>query len=240
MQQIDIILPCYNPLQNWETRILAATSDFQALNPNIQLHVILVNDGSTKGILPEQLALLEQKLPQFSYINYEKNKGKGHALRKGVQHSTSEICIYTDIDFPYTTTSISAILNQLLIPSTQVAVGTRDETYYEHVPKVRIRISKIFRFFIGKFFFLKVTDTQCGLKGFRSKGKALFLQTTTDRYLFDLEFIQLVSKKLPKAIVAVPVVLKPNVEFSAMNFPVLAREGLSFVQIFFKNLFRGK
>lgn len=236
MHNVDIILPCYNPIDGWADRIIEALKAIQEKEPSIQPHVYLVNDGSSKGIKEEDINKLKQSLSSFHYLPYKDNKGKGFALRKGVTQSNHEFCIFTDVDFPYTVESFIAIFHKLLTPETLVAVGNRDESYYNKVPASRVRISKVLRFFIKKLLRLKVTDTQCGLKGFKAEGRKLFLDTTTNRYLFDLEFIQLVSIKMPEALEPVPVTLKPDIEFTSMNFPILMREGVSFLKIFMRNI----
>jgi len=238
MKNLDIILPCYNPLPGWAETIVQAMSETQSALQDVALHLYVVNDGSTKGIQPAQIAYLEKQIPNFKYVSYEKNRGKGYALREGFRHSKNEYCIYTDIDFPYTTESFVAVYRQLCETETEVASGLRDEHYYKNVPLARKRISKVFRFFLRYFFRLPVSDTQCGLKGFKSDGRAIFLQTTTNRYLFDLEFLFLAARQYPKGIQSVQVELKPGIVFSKMHINTLAKEGWGFLKIFFRSLFR--
>ncbi|MBK7037383.1 MAG: hypothetical protein IPH42_13850 [Bacteroidetes bacterium] len=82
---------------------------------------------------------------------------------------------------------------------------------------------------------LKISDTQCGLKGFNKKGKDIFLKTTINRYLFDLEFIFLVSRQKEVSMVPVEIELKENIQFSSMRTGILLSEGFNFLKIFFKS-----
>ena len=118
-----------------------------------------------------------------------------------------------------------------------VAIGVRDENYYDNVPKVRILISKTLKWLIRNFLRLPVSDTQCGLKGFNQNGKAIFLKTTIDRYLFDLEFVFITAKVKTLSLIPVIVELRPGIIFSNMNFKILAQEGRSFFKIFVKSFF---
>ena len=79
---------------------------------------------------------------------------------------------------------------------------------------------------------LQVTDSQCGLKGFDSAGKAVFLETTIDRFLFDLEFLLLAKNRVPVA--PVPVELRAGVVFSKVGWKILSAEGRNFLQLFFR------
>ena len=86
---------------------------------------------------------------------------------------------------------------------------------------------------------MKIYDTQCGLKAFNQKGKNIFLETTINRYLFDLEFVYLASNAEDIKIIPVNVQLKPGVVFSKMNFKVLRSELMSFIGIVRKHYSRG-
>lgn len=233
---VDIVLPCYNPLPNWEQRVVKA---FRAIDEDlteVKLHLYIVNDGSTQHITTDSINYIKNNIPTFQYITYDNNQGKGYALRQGVLATKNDICIYTDIDFPYQKASFLAIFDALK-SGIDVAIGVREARYYENVPKIRVWISKSLKWMIRNFLRLPVTDTQCGLKGFNKNGKQLFLQTTINRYLFDLEFIFLTSKRKEINLKPVIVELRPNIVFSNMNFKILAQEGRSFLKIFLKSWF---
>jgi glycosyltransferase involved in cell wall biosynthesis len=225
---LSIVVPCYNPALNWLERIKHEKSFFDSLNLNY--HLIIVNDGSTQNILPETVSQIKN-LPNCTFISYENNKGKGFALRQGVKAAKGDFVIYTDIDFPYTHESFHSILNTLLAGA-DVVIGVRPAAYYESVPASRKFISKILRFFIRKLLAIPTDDTQCGLKGFNSKGKEVFLQTSINRYLFDMEFIKL-SAKQKLTIKLCEVHLKPNLEMPAMPLKILLQESLNFLRIMF-------
>ena len=96
------MLPCYNPPENWAGRIVDCVSRIKAELPRVIINVILVNDGFFEKEPSAELAVLEGKLPgDFQFLFYQKNMGKGFALRHGVAASKSDFCIFTDIDFPY-------------------------------------------------------------------------------------------------------------------------------------------
>lgn len=234
--KLDIILPCYNPLEGWETRILESMKTLEQSLKGVELYLYIVNDGSSKNIDKAAIEKLNSQISNFQFIEYQENRGKGFALRTGVLEARNELCIYTDIDFPYEMDSFLAVYD-CLKSGVDVAIGVRDENYYDNVPKVRILISKTLKWMIRNFLSLPVADTQCGLKGFNKKGKAIFLKTTIDRYLFDLEFVFIAAKAKTLALKPVIVELRPGIIFSNMNFKILAQEGRSFFKIFVKSFF---
>jgi glycosyltransferase involved in cell wall biosynthesis len=234
--KLDIVLPCYNPLKGWETRILEAMAMLENTLTGVELYLYIVNDGSSKNIDSIAIDKLKSQITNFQFIEYQENRGKGFALRKGMDKTENELCIYTDIDFPYEMESFLAVYDSLK-KGTDVAIGVRDENYYDTVPKVRVLISKTLKWMIRNFLSLPVADTQCGLKGFNKKGKEIFLKTTIDRYLFDLEFVFISAKTKALALKPVIVELRPGIIFSNMNFKILAQEGRSFFKIFVKSFF---
>ena len=227
----DLVLPCYNPAAGWVSNILASLARLRQALPEAQPHVILVNDGSLHGVDMADIARLRAEIPDFTYVFYAQNQGKGHALRAGVAQAQHSICVFTDIDFPYEEASIAALYQVLRAGNVDIAAGVRDSGYYTAVPAARVVISRSLRFLTKQLLSLPVNDTQCGLKGFNTKGRALFLRSQTHRYLFDLEFLYLAGRHRDLRVQAVPVRLKPNVVFSRMSPRILLTEGRSFVKL---------
>lgn len=225
----DIVLPGYNPGVKWAEELI---SFHNFACGQFDLNFIVVNDGSTGNTVNEGLKLLERNGIQFQYIHYHNNRGKGYALREGVRRSKNNWTLYTDIDFPFTNQSTLNVLKTLTAGTNDVVAGFRNEEYYlKKMSGFRVFLSKSFRAFIKRFLHLRITDTQCGLKGFNAKGREKFLQTTTDRYLFDFEFIYATSKSSGIKMEAVEVELKDNVQFSKMRPAVLFRELINLIRI---------
>jgi glycosyltransferase involved in cell wall biosynthesis len=235
---LDIILPCFNPPEGWSTNLPTAIQSIQELlGQEVHITLILINDGSKRGITETDITHLKTHIPRFQYIPYETNRGKGHALRQGAAAAHSQYQIYTDIDFPYTTHSLAAVFTALE-QGADIAAGVRDHRYYEHVPALRKFISKVLRWMLRTFLRTRITDTQCGLKGFNAHGRKLFLQTRIHRFLFDLEFIFLASNQPQIKIQPVEVELKPGVEFSRARMGIILRESVNFCSIFLRGLWR--
>lgn len=208
--------------------------DFSKIQDVISEDIALtiVNDCSTTDITAD-IALLQDNIPQLKVIHLKENRGKGYALRQGVEASEGTYYIYTDIDFPYQHTSFLAIYSALK-EGHDVVAGIKNKAYYDHTPPMRKWISQLLRFFIKNLLRLKVSDTQCGLKGFNNKGKRHFLSTTIDRYLFDLEFIHSASKDPNISMQAIEVTLKPDIIFRKMNLKIISQEIKNFSKILFK------
>lgn len=226
-EQVALVLPCYNPHIGWEDELL------EQLNKSpIQFHeVLVVNDGSTK-LDVVAVRKLQSQLPQVRFIDRTINNGKGYTLRQGIAECQSNWVLYTDIDHPFTTDSVSRI-HAALCEGCDVAVGVRDSQYYQQIVASRRFLSRLFRLCIKTFLRIPTDDTQCGLKGMNQRGRQVFLQTTINRYLFDLEFVFLASRGHLK-IVLVPVQLREGVQLSNIRWSVLLHEAGNFARIFFR------
>lgn len=239
MLTFTILLPCYNPHNEWEENVRRNFLSVQQHNPDKEFNLVIVNDGSTKGFSGSKLSQLNIK--NLLVTELAENRGKGFALREGIRRSAkTDYYIYTDVDFPYTESSFQKIISELENGKVNIAAGVRDEGYYKGVPLLRKLISKLLRGLIGILFHLKITDTQCGLKGFDNKGREIFLQTTINRYLFDMEFIFLASAQSGVSIKPVTVELRDNIQFSKLNPKILFREGRNFLKIFFHSITKSR
>lgn len=228
---ISIVLPCYAPSEGWATNIIQRFAQVQeGIQDDIEL--IIVQDGNNEK-LEEDIALLVRHIPGIQWISYPVNKGKGYAIRKGVEKSTGDIIIYTDIDLPYTNESICSVYIALANNTTDIAIGVKDEAYYVNVSFSRRFISRCLRWMIRNFLAIPITDTQCGLKGFRKKVAPVFLSTQINRYLFDIEFIR-ESYRKGYTLKAIPISLKSGVQFTRVNYKILVPELLNFIRLMFK------
>lgn len=236
--QLDIVLPCYRPPEGWTDRIIEASRFLTEREQPISHRMIIVNDGTPGGVPPWAIKQLEEKLSGFLFLDQQQNHGKGAALRAGVEAATAEHVIFTDIDFPYTFDSLEKLY--FALGEVEVAIGIKDSSYYAHLPQGRVRISRFLRWLARTFLRISITDTQCGLKGFREAGKEIFLQTTISRYLADLEFIFLVDRRKDLSMKAYEVKLREGVVFSKVNLRILLTEGLNFLKVFVRSFTRTK
>lgn len=233
-KKLSVVLPCYNPDKNWAVNISIRYNEIAQLLSDYTIELILVNDGSSHNI-EGAIAELKQRIPLVSLVSYPVNKGKGYAIRKGIEQAQSPYIVYTDVDLPYTNNSMVEIVKGL--ETYDVTVGTRGDSYYHNIPKHRAYISRLLRFFIRTSLRIPTNDTQGGLKGIRSTAKPFFMQTRINRYLFDLEFICIAARN-KLSIGLIPVVLNENTVVRTMNVKVVSKEIVNFFRVFVRMQFR--
>jgi glycosyltransferase involved in cell wall biosynthesis len=207
----------------------------QAIPRDTSIHLYLVNDGSKTGIHPEDIALLDQEIGGFTYINSQINQGKGGALRDAVRQTTGKWVIYTDADYPYIIANAAEMFRLLSTNAADIVVGVRDEQYYDQLPIGR-KIFSLSLKLMNYLFFpqLKVKDTQSGLKGFNQKGKEIFLKTRIPAFLFDMEFLVLASQNPEIRIQWIYVKAREGIVFSTMRAKTIVTELFNFASILFR------
>jgi dolichyl-phosphate beta-glucosyltransferase len=193
-----LILPAYNAADFIQTtvervrRFLDAHADWCAL---------FVCDGCTDGT-PEKLAeLMRDANPRIRVESYERNRGKGHALRRGLSLARTPFCIYTDVDLAYDPEQAPRIL-KLLENGADVGVVNRacPESRFLMSPSDFPRIykrhlmSRTFNWWLRKMLPIKILDTQAGLKGLTARAwEIVGPQMTTDGFFFDVELLSLAA-----------------------------------------------
>ena len=202
--------------------------------PDKHIRAIVVNDGSDSNIVGESMERLEETARDLLLLSYPINKGKGFAIRTGVQHSLASVLVYTDIDFPYTTESMIQVILPVIQREADVTLAIRNETYYSRLPPGRRWMSKILRAVNSSVLRLHTSDTQGGLKAFSRDVRETFLQTQINRYLFDLEFVYLISKKRELRIRTIEADLREGIRMSPVRLQIILRESLNFLNVLIK------
>lgn len=231
-----LVIPCFNPQPGWDDLLVHRVDALRQALGLIELPITLVNDGSSRGVTALERERIHQGLGNVQWLVHDTNRGKGAALRTGVAAAGGP-CMVTDVDLPYTLASMTEVY-RALGAGADVVLGHRGEEYYNRVPPARRIISKTFRWVLRHVMRFPISDTQCGLKGFGERGRILFMDTTIDRFLFDMEFVMLVSRHKELRVELVDARLNEGVRFSKMNNRILMRESVNFFKVMLRGFLR--
>ena len=226
-----LLIPMYNPPSGWEQTFLERYDAF-CVQLGYTIPVVLSNDGSTRDLKEETDFLQQQIGENFFCIHAEKNKGKGAALKSAASLLQADFYLFTDVDFPYSVESMVQVAGAVEKQG-GIAMGVRQQTYYDDINAFRTYLSKILKWLNRLILQLPSNDTQCGLKAFDAEAKACLLQSKTNRFLIDLEFL-LAAQNQKITIRPVEVRLRQDIQFTNFNSMVLVKELLNFIQIVFR------
>ena len=202
---ISIVIAAYNEKRRIGISLKRIYNFFESRKDPHE--IIVVNDGSTdntKDILSE----LSAELPTLRFINSEKNKGKGFAVRTGILASRGRFVLLSDADLSTPIEEIEALLGFIRAKNYDIAIGSRGlqlSKIIRRQPWWRRGMGKIFNKIVKIFILPDFHDTQCGFKLFKgAAARELFEELKTDRFAFDVEILARAKKKDYK-IVEVPV-----------------------------------
>ena len=178
--------------------------------------VIVVDDGSQDGGETEKAA----KENGCRFVGYEKNRGKGGAVRAGMLVAKGDFRIFTDADIPFEYDAIENFLHYLDDKEFHVVVGDRtlpESKYFSEIRGSRRMGSNLFTFFVGRFVTTGLFDTQCGIKGFSAKvADDIFSVARLNGFAFDVELLY-ISLKRNYDIKRLPVSFRSNHEQSSVS-----------------------
>lgn len=230
--EIDIILPCYNPTANWQEVIHENMRQINKFCPDKIFHVIVVNDGSSIHMDNAGIEKFKTIMPRAQLISYSENKGKGYAVRKGMEAACSSMIIYSDWDFPYDKESLQTVIHKLE-EGYDIVMGARANSYFKNFSMNTLRsyLSILPRILNWIVLGMRFSDAQGGLKGMNRKGKELFLKTRINQFLFDTEFVYMASRDRDLHICEIKANLREGGRLSFMSMKVLGREVANFIRI---------
>lgn len=233
---MSIVLPCYNPKQGWHFQVASQYQKIkQSLPIDTQIEIIVVDDGSSAPATMSARKYLSRRLPNFRYISYQHNMGKGYAVRTGVEAAQAPYVIYTDIDFPYSTEDFCNVYQQLVSGNAELVMGNREDSYDKKLSFMRKMASNACNYLNKTMLNLPYKDVQSGLKGMNAVGRELLLKTTINRFLFDTEFIWLANSYSNIRIKSLPVKLRDGIAFTSMSSSVYMNETGNFCRLLLKD-----
>lgn len=188
---LSLIIPVYNACDYLEKRTWRGIKEIKRTLDNFE--IIFVNDGSTDRTL-QILEKIKTEDQRIKILSYNKNRGKGYAVKMGILKAVGEFIFFTDADLPFGISPILESCQMLENEGFDMILAQRSKNFYSNLK--RKIASRLFSFFVDFFFGLGVLDTQCGLKGFKREiAKDLFNRITRNDFTFDVEIIYLARKK---------------------------------------------
>jgi dolichyl-phosphate beta-glucosyltransferase len=187
---VSVVLPAYNSAAYIGSSVRTVL-DFFARH-GIDGQVIVADDGSTDGTAEQVPAYEAVRL-----VRQERNRGKGAALRLGMQAATGRLRLFTDADLPYGLEPVLSARMYIERRGFHAVIGDRTMpgSVYGSVGAARGLVSEAASFAFRTLVTGGIYDTQCGFKAFRGDVAAeLFRLSDVDRFAVDVELVYLMLK----------------------------------------------
>jgi len=161
---------------------------------------LFVCDGCPYGSAQKILELTrDDAATPIQVETYDQNRGKGYALRHGLNRAGTPYLIYTDADLAYDPVESLRVL-KLLQNGADLAVVNRANPASRFVmspsdfPRIYRRhlMSRSFNWWLRRMLPITILDTQAGLKGLTQNAwQLLGPRMTSDGFFFDVELLAL-------------------------------------------------
>ena len=198
MYHLSIIIPLYNEEKRLQ-KSLKGLKKFLSKKKKNKVETIFVSDGSTDNTnkLINLFISKNKKFYKFKFIFYQKNVGKGYAIKQGIMKASYDWQLICDAD-------MSVNPNQFNIWYNKNRIIDKNKAYFGSRRHKKSNVkSSIIRRFLGYFFiifirilfFIKLKDSQCGFKVFhKSYALKVFRKISSFRFAFDIELIIILTK----------------------------------------------
>lgn len=158
---ISVVVPAYNEERTIGDVICSTISAMQSLR--MPFEIIVVDDGSTDNT---RRTVARYKA---TVLFNGKNRGKGHALRKGFQHAQGDIIVTLDADGAHTPKEIPELIDPLF-NGVDIVAGSRFLGHGKDSTSTLNRLGNfIFNLTIliltGKY----ITDSQTGFRAYKKQ-----------------------------------------------------------------------
>ena len=210
---LSLVFPAYNEEKRLSPALEKAVNFFSSLN--IKYEIIIVNDGSKDKTLElikneiKKYSSLEnlKNRPEIVGVSYDKNGGKGFAVKTGMQYIRGKYILMLDSDGATDIKDYNLLFNSVKDEESCLAIGSR-KIISEQAERVWYRniMGIINNFIIHICIGVKgIKDTQCGFKLFtRKAARDIFRNLHLCRWAFDVDMLFL-TKYLGIKVIEVPV-----------------------------------
>lgn len=155
-----------------------------------RFEAIVVVDGNLDNTYDK---IKKYKSPLLKVFQYEKNQGKGFAIRYGALKAQGDVIGFIDAGMDIDPMGLSMLLNHMIWYDADIIVGSKLHPVSQvNYPLYRKLLSWGYRTFTRILFGFKVRDTQAGIKLYRKKVvEDVFPRLLVKTFAFDVEILAL-------------------------------------------------
>ncbi len=183
---LSLVIPTYKQEKTIIKNIKTIESTLATLP--YRYEIIVVVDGFVDKTFDVAKKI---KNASIKVLGYKDNKGKGFAVKYGIQKANGDIIGFIDSGFDINPAGIAILLNYMKLHDADVVVGSKTHPDSEvDYPLYRRIISFGARLITKILFGFSIQDTQVGLKIFKRKvAKDVFPRLLVKKFAFDIEML---------------------------------------------------
>ena len=206
LRSLSIVIPAYNEEQRLPAT-LGAIAAYLQTKPLDFVEIVVVNDGS-RDRTAEVVRQAAASDPRIRLLENPGNRGKGYAVRHGMQKAQGDWVLFTDADLSAPIEDLERLEGAVRRENADGAIGSRAldrRLVLKHQSPLRELSGRAFNLAMRLVTGLPYRDTQCGFKLFRRDvAQCVAARQQSDGFGFDVEILY-IARKHGYRIIEVPV-----------------------------------
>jgi len=187
---LSVVIPAFNEAERLP-RTLGRLADY--LRAFGRAHEILVVDDGSSDATAERA-----RAAGATVLRNDKNRGKGHAVRRGMLEARGQRRLMTDADLSTPIEELKRFL-ETMDRGFDVVIGSRalpGANIEVHQPWFRENMGRLYNLFVRALAVPGLRDTQCGFKLWTAAAaRDAFAPARLDGFSFDVEALYLARKR---------------------------------------------
>src|SRR5439155_2056295 len=230
---LTVVVPVYNGGDEVTDNVGTIQRAVEAGLPGQSIEVVVVSDGSVDGTRER---LLEARSEAVRVIHYDRNLGKGYAVKAGALAARGDWVALVDADLDLDPASIPIYLEVARREQLDFAIGSkRHPDSLVHYPLARRVASWLYQQLNRLLFRLDVRDTQVGLKVFsRDVVDDVLPLLLVKQFAFDLELLAVATALGHSRVRELPVRLNYRFTGSALGSSSVLRALWDTAAVFYR------
>lgn len=215
--KLSVIVPAYNEGASIKQNLIEIKKE---LKPYVDSFEILAVDDGSSDNTKEQILEAAASDPEIRYAGYDKNRGKGGAIKHGVTEAQGEVIGFIDADLDISPSHLVKYLEHMDETGCDVVIGSKMHKDSElDYPPMRKFVSLGYFIILKVLFGMNIKDTQTGVKLYKAPLiKKIAPLLKVKGYAFDIEVLALCDHEGAKIDqMPVQIVYKRNASFGRIK-----------------------
>jgi dolichyl-phosphate beta-glucosyltransferase len=187
---LSVVIPAFNEAERLPRTLDRLDTFLRAFGRAHE--IVVVDDGSQDGTAERARAA------GATVLRSDANRGKGHAVRRGMLEARGQLRLMTDADLSTPIEELPRFLEKLA-EGYDVVIGSRamaGANIEVHQPWFRENMGRLYNLFVRALALRGLRDTQCGFKLWSAESaRAAFADARLDGFSFDVEALYLARKR---------------------------------------------